>query len=63
MAQKNDEILQEMETKFEVEKKEKALVIGRYRTALLILAVILALAALAAAFRKIRAVRPGAQGF
>lgn len=57
MAQKNDEILQEMETKFEVEKKEKALVIGRYRTALLILAVILALAALAAAFRKIRAVR------
>ena len=57
MAQKNDEILQEMETKFEVEKKERALEIGRYRTVILILVVVLALAALAAAFRKIKATR------
>lgn len=40
-----------------MEKKERAIEIGRYRTAILVLAVILALGALAAAFRKIKTVR------
>ena len=57
IIQKNDDILQETQTKFEVEKKERAIEIGRYRTAILVLAVILALGALAAAFRKIKTVR------
>ena len=57
IIQKNDDILQETQTKFELEKKERTIEIGRYRTAILVLAVILALGALAAAFRKIKTVR------
>lgn len=40
--QKQDEILQEMETRFEVQEKERALERNRYQIALLILALILA---------------------
>ena len=42
IQQKQDETLQEMETRFEVQEKERALERSRYRTALLVLALLLA---------------------
>lgn len=55
--QKQDEILQEMETRFEVQKKERAIERGRYQKALLILALLLAVAVIVLGVSYIRKVR------
>ena len=56
IQQKQDETLQEMETRFEVQEKERALERSRYRTALLVLALLLAAAVLFILLGKLKAV-------
>ena len=46
LQQKQDETLQEMQTRFEVQEKERALERGRYRTLILLLALLLAATAI-----------------
>lgn len=53
MIQKNDETLQETETRFEVQEKERRLEVGRYRTIVLVLGILLALAVIAIVARKL----------
>ena len=57
IQQKQDETLQEMETRFEVQKKEREIERYHYQIALLVLALLLALALIAQGVRNIRKVR------
>ena len=57
IRQKEDETLQEMETRFKVQEKERALERSRYQTALLVLALLLAAALLFILLGKLKAVR------
>ncbi len=52
LQQKQDETLQEMQTRFEVQEKERALERGRYRTLILLLALLLAATAIALLVRQ-----------
>ena len=57
IQQKQDETLQEMETRFQVQEKERALERNRYRTALLVLALLLAAAGLFLLLSKLKTAR------
>lgn len=57
ILQKQDETLQEMQTRFEVQEKERALERSRYRTGVLILALLLATASIILAVGNIRKIR------
>ena len=57
IQQKQDETLQEMETRFEVQKKEREIERSHYQIALLVLALLLALALIAQGVSYIRKVR------
>ena len=57
IQQKQDETLQEMETRFQVQEKERALERNRYRTTLLVLALLLAAAGLFILLSKLKSAR------
>ena len=57
IQQKQDETLQEMETRFQVQEKERALERNRYRTTLLVLALLLAAAGLFILLSKLESAR------
>lgn len=57
IQQKQDEILQEMETRFEVQEKERALERGRYQRGLLALALLLSVALIILGINHIQKVR------
>ncbi|MBO5545406.1 MAG: response regulator transcription factor [Bacteroidales bacterium] len=57
IQQKQDETLQEMETRFQVQEKERALERNRYRTALLLLALLLVAAGLFLLLSKLKTAR------
>ncbi len=57
IRQKQDETLQEMETRFGVQEKERALEQGRYQIGLLVLALLLAIAIIILSISHIRKVR------
>ena len=55
--QKHDETLQEMETRFQVQEKERAIQLGRYQRTLLVLALLLAVVVIVLGISHIRKVR------
>ena len=57
LQQKQDQTLQEMQTRFAVQEKEHAIEKGRYRTLVLLLGLLLAVAAVVLAFLRAQALR------
>ena len=57
IRQKQDETLQEMETRFEVQEKDRRIELGRYQTAVLLLALLLVAAAVVLVSGRLRVAR------